>query len=46
MLTVEEARQRMLNTINVLPVETRGILDSLGNILAEDVLRQRKYTTV
>ena len=37
MLTVEEARQRMLNTINVLPVETRGILDSLGNILAEDV---------
>ena len=37
MLTVEEARQRMLDTINVLPTETLGILDSLGNILAENV---------
>ena len=37
MLTVEEARQRMLDTITVLPTETIGILDSLGTVLAEDV---------
>jgi molybdopterin molybdotransferase len=37
MLTVEEARQRMLDTITALPTETRGILDSLGRVLAEDV---------
>ena len=37
MLTVEEARQRMLETIGVLPTETRGILDCLGTILAEDL---------
>ena len=37
MLTVEEARQRMLDTITALPPEKRGILDSLGTILAEDV---------
>ncbi len=37
MLTVEEARQRMLDTISTLPAETRDILDSLGAILAEDV---------
>ena len=37
MLTVEEARQRMLDTITVLPTEAVGILDSLGMVLAEDV---------
>ena len=37
MLTVEEARQQMLDTITVLPTEAVGILDSLGTILAEDV---------
>jgi molybdopterin molybdotransferase len=37
MLSVEEARQQMLETIPVLPPETRGILDSLGHVLAEDV---------
>lgn len=37
MLTVEEARQRMLDTITVLPTEAVGILDSLGTVLAEDV---------
>ena len=37
MLTVEEARQRMLDTITVLPTETIGISDSLGTVLAEDV---------
>ena len=37
MLTVEEARQRMLDTITALPTETCGILDSLGGILAEDL---------
>ena len=37
MLTVEEARQRMLDTITVLPTEARSILDSLGTILAEEV---------
>lgn len=37
MLTVEEARQRMLDTITVLPTETIGISDSIGTVLAEDV---------
>ena len=37
MLTVEEARKRMLDTISVLPPEKRGILDCLGNVLAEDI---------
>ena len=37
MLTVEEARQQMLDTITVLPDEAVGILDSLGTVLAEDV---------
>ena len=37
MLSVEEARQRMLDTITALPTEKRSILDSLGMILAEDV---------
>ena len=37
MLSVEEARQRMLDSISVLPPEKRGILDSIGYVLAEDV---------
>ncbi len=37
MLSVEEARQRILDSIVVLPPEKRGVLDSLGYILAEDV---------
>ena len=37
MLTVEEARKRMLDTISVLPPEKRGILDCLGHVLAEDI---------
>ena len=36
-LTVEEARKRMLDTISVLPPEKRGILDCLGGVLAEDI---------
>lgn len=35
MLSVEEARQQMLNTIPVLPVEKRGILEASGYVLAE-----------
>ena len=35
MLSVEEARQQMLNTIPVLPSEKRGILDCAGYVLAE-----------
>ena len=35
MLSVEEARQQMLNTIPVLPSERRGILDCAGYVLAE-----------
>ncbi len=35
MLTVEEARQRMLATIPVLPIEKRDILDCHGYVLAE-----------
>ena len=37
MLTVEEARKRILDTISVLPPEKRGILDCLGHVLAEDI---------
>ena len=37
MLTVEEARERMLDTIRVLAPEKRGILDCLGHVLAEDI---------
>ena len=37
MLSVEEARQRILDSIPVLPPEKRGFLDSLGYVLAEDV---------
>ncbi len=35
MLSVEEARQRMLNTIPVLPSEKRRILACTGHVLAE-----------
>ena len=35
MLSVEEARQRMLSTIPVLPAETREILNCTGYVLAE-----------
>ena len=35
MLSVEDARQQMLNTIPVLPSEKRGILDCTGYVLAE-----------
>ena len=37
MLSVEEARQRILDAVHVLPSEKRGFLDSLGFVLAEDV---------
>ena len=37
MLTVEQARERMLGTVGVLPTERRGILDCLGYVLAEDI---------
>ncbi len=35
MLSVEEARQQMLESIPVLPTEKRGILDCTGYVLAE-----------
>ena len=35
MLSVEAARQQMLNTIPVLPAEKRGILNCAGYVLAE-----------
>ncbi len=37
MLSVDEARQRMLNTIPVLSTEKRGILNCAGYVLAEAV---------
>ena len=40
MLTVEEARKRMLDTISVLAPEKRGILDCLGHVLAEDIFAE------
>ena len=35
MLSVEEARQQMLDTIPVLPPEKRGIFQCTGYVLAE-----------
>ncbi len=37
MLSVEAARQQMLNTIPVLPSERRGILECAGYVLAEEL---------
>ena len=37
MLSVDEARQRMLDTIPVLPSEDRGILACTGYVLAEEL---------
>ena len=37
MLSVEEARQQMLNTIPILPSEKRGILNCAGYVLAEEL---------
>lgn len=37
MLTVEEARTRMLDQIAVLPTEKRSIIECLGYVLAEEI---------
>lgn len=37
MLSVEEARQQMLESIPVLPTEKRGILECTGYVLAEEL---------
>ena len=37
MLSVENARQQMLDTIPVLPSERRGILNCAGYVLAEEL---------
>jgi len=37
MLTVEEARKRMLDSIPILSPENRSILNCLGHVLSEDV---------
>jgi molybdopterin molybdotransferase len=37
MISVEEALQKILNEINVLEAESVPILDSLGQVLAEDI---------
>ena len=46
MLSVEEARQQMLNTIPVLPTEKREILSCTDYVLAEALACRRKYSTV
>lgn len=38
MLSVEEARQQMLETIPVLPIERRGILECVNYVLAEELI--------
>ena len=38
MLSVEEARERILRFFDVLPTEDAPILDAQGQVLAEDVL--------
>ncbi|MDO8671441.1 MAG: molybdopterin molybdotransferase MoeA [Dehalococcoidia bacterium] len=41
MISVEEAREKILGYVNPLPVETRLILEALGQVLGEDV-----YSTI
>jgi molybdopterin molybdotransferase len=38
MLSVEEARERILSYFEVLPVESTKLVDSLGQVLAEDMI--------
>jgi len=38
MLSVEEARERILSYFATLPVEAIPLVDSLGQVLAEDVV--------
>jgi molybdopterin molybdotransferase len=38
MISVEEARQRILSAIQVLPAEQVGVAQALGRVLAEDVV--------
>ena len=38
MITVEEAQAKVLDGIGVLPVERVGLLETLGRVLAEDVV--------
>ena len=38
MISVEEARERILTFFSRLPVERKSLLDSLGQVLAEDVI--------
>ena len=38
MLSVEEARERILSYFSVLPVEETQLVDSLGQVLAEDLV--------
>lgn len=38
MITVEEARARILSFFNRLPAERKPLLDALGQVLAEDVI--------
>ena len=38
MLSVEEARERILSYFEVLPVESTDLVDSLGQVLAEDMV--------
>jgi molybdopterin molybdotransferase len=40
MLSVEEALQKILNAVNVLDEETVPIMESLGQVLAEDIIAE------
>ncbi len=41
MISVEEARERILAALSVLPGEQVGLLDAFGRVLAEDVVARR-----
>lgn len=41
MISVEEARDRILSALAVLPGEQVGLLDAFGRVLAEDVVARR-----
>lgn len=38
MISVEEARERILAFFNTLPIERKPLLDALGQVLAEDII--------
>ena len=43
MISVEEARERILSYCAVLPSEERPMLDALGQVIAEDIVSEHRH---